>query len=280
VKKFPREPQGAGATPIIIAHRGAAGRGLAPENTLPAFELAFRLGADACECDVRTTHDGHLVVFHDEDTARLTRGIHTRKISDAPLADLTHIDVGQWKHQRYEGTRIPRLREVIHMLPKGKKLFIELKSPGLQPVLTLVDEIKSSGEKRERLSVIGFDLRQMTVVKKLLNNTPVLWLCGICQDETIVGWDHQARSVDEVIHAATYNQVDGINLHAASGPLPGRLIAAAKRACLKTCAWIVNNPAQARRLAALGLDALTTDQPGRIRSIFRLPHHPPTKNAV
>jgi len=76
VKKSPREPLGTGAAPIIIAHRGASGRDMAPENTLPAFQLAFRMGADACECDVRTTHDGHLVIFHDEDTSRLSGGVH------------------------------------------------------------------------------------------------------------------------------------------------------------------------------------------------------------
>lgn len=235
------------------------------------------MGADACECDVRATHDGHLVIFHDEDTSRLSGGVHCHKISDLPLADLKRIDVGLWKHRRFKGTRIPRLREVIRILPRGKKLVMELKSPGLQPVLTLVDEIKSSGEKRERLTVIGFDLRQMTVVKKLLHNTPVLWLCGLCEEDSVIGWDRQHRTVDEVVHAAVFNHLDGINLHAASNHLPEQLITAAKLSHLKTWAWTVNLPSHARRLAKWGLDAITTDQPSHIRSVFHALKHSPRK---
>ena len=49
--------------PLIFAHRGASK--VAPENTLPAFEAAIRLGADGVELDVQYSSDGHLVVIHD-----------------------------------------------------------------------------------------------------------------------------------------------------------------------------------------------------------------------
>jgi glycerophosphoryl diester phosphodiesterase len=48
---------------IVIAHRGASGE--LPENTLPAFERAIELGADAVELDVHADADGRLVVTHD-----------------------------------------------------------------------------------------------------------------------------------------------------------------------------------------------------------------------
>ncbi|HTO25920.1 MAG TPA: glycerophosphodiester phosphodiesterase, partial [Gaiellaceae bacterium] len=48
---------------LVIAHRGASGE--RPENTLPAFERAIELGADAVELDVRADRGGRLVVTHD-----------------------------------------------------------------------------------------------------------------------------------------------------------------------------------------------------------------------
>ena len=56
--------------PLIIAHRGASG--YAPENTMAAFELAERLGADFIEFDVRMSKDGELVIIHDETVDRTT----------------------------------------------------------------------------------------------------------------------------------------------------------------------------------------------------------------
>ena len=56
----------------IFAHRGASG--YAPENTLEAFELAVRMGADGVELDVHMTKDGELVVAHDEQLSRVSDG--------------------------------------------------------------------------------------------------------------------------------------------------------------------------------------------------------------
>jgi glycerophosphoryl diester phosphodiesterase len=64
----------------VIAHRGASKA--APENTVDAFALAGRMGADAVELDVRATRDGVLVVHHDPD---LPDG---RSICDVDAADL------------------------------------------------------------------------------------------------------------------------------------------------------------------------------------------------
>ena len=59
-------------TPLRIAHRGASGRGLKPENTLLAFEQAIEIGVDVIEVDVRITGDGKLIVLHDPSLDRTT----------------------------------------------------------------------------------------------------------------------------------------------------------------------------------------------------------------
>ena len=58
--------------PLVIAHRGDLSS--APENTLPAFQRAWSIGADGVELDVRLTRDDQLVVFHDRRVNRTSNG--------------------------------------------------------------------------------------------------------------------------------------------------------------------------------------------------------------
>ena len=77
-------------TTKVWAHRGASG--YRPENTLEAFELAIRQGADGIELDVHTSADGELIVMHDENVDRVTDG--TGLIKDMTLAQLKELKVG------------------------------------------------------------------------------------------------------------------------------------------------------------------------------------------
>ena len=77
---------------VRIAHRGASGKGLAPENTLPSFERALEIGADAIEMDVRATRDGRVVVIHDETLDRTTD--RTGAISKLTLEEIKQADAG------------------------------------------------------------------------------------------------------------------------------------------------------------------------------------------
>ena len=76
-------------TTKVWAHRGASG--YRPENTLEAFELAIRQGADGIELDVHTSADGELIVMHDENVDRVTDG--TGLIKDMTLAQLKELKV-------------------------------------------------------------------------------------------------------------------------------------------------------------------------------------------
>ena len=102
----------------VWAHRGASG--YAPENTMKAFRLAHRLGADACENDVHLTRDGAIVVIHDHDVSRVSAG--QGKVEEMTLAELKALDVG-------EGERIPTLEECLAFFDaSGMKLNIEIKT--------------------------------------------------------------------------------------------------------------------------------------------------------
>ena len=109
--------------PWIIAHRGASG--YYPENTLRSFLGAVELGATCVEMDIQPTSDRKLVLFHDKTMERIV-GVPL-KISDLSWQDICQYDVGRWKAPKWEGTKVPLLREVLEKLPRSMKLNLELK---------------------------------------------------------------------------------------------------------------------------------------------------------
>lgn len=81
-------------TPQVVAHRGASHD--KPEHTLRAYIAALDEGAEAVECDVRLTADGHLVCVHDRDLRRTAS--HEGLVSTMALAELDRLDVSSWKN--------------------------------------------------------------------------------------------------------------------------------------------------------------------------------------
>lgn len=99
--------------PLIWGHRGASFD--APENTVPAFELARAQGADGVELDAQRCASGEVVVFHD-DTLDRTTGASGR-VTETSWTDLRALDAGSWKDGRFSGTRVPLLSEVLEAFP-------------------------------------------------------------------------------------------------------------------------------------------------------------------
>ncbi|MEQ9402882.1 MAG: glycerophosphodiester phosphodiesterase family protein [Cyclobacteriaceae bacterium] len=113
----------------IIAHKGASG--LAPENTMAAFEKALELGVDQIELDVRHTHDEEIVVFHDQRLDRVTRdslgNSVTGDVHDYTLAEIKQFEVGSWFDSKYSNEKIPTLKEVLDFVNGRCKVLIEIK---------------------------------------------------------------------------------------------------------------------------------------------------------
>ena len=103
----------------IVAHRGSSR--IAPENTLPAFELAWEEGADAIEGDFHLTRDGHIVCIHDDDTKRVAG--KSVLIRDSTLDELRKLDVGLYRGEKYKEAFIPTIEEVFSTIPAGKKIL-------------------------------------------------------------------------------------------------------------------------------------------------------------
>lgn len=110
--------------PRLIAHRGHSVG--APEQTMAAYEMAIRLGADMIEADVRRTRDGVLVMLHDSKLDRTTDA--GGAIAERTLAEIKLVDAGSWFGPEFRGARIPTLDEVFDLAAiAGVALCLEAK---------------------------------------------------------------------------------------------------------------------------------------------------------
>ena len=120
-----------GVAPVVTAHRGYSAA--APENTLPAFQLAIDQGCEWAELDVQMTRDGVVMVTHDTSLRRCT-GCN-ENIYDLTYNEVRKLDAGRWFGQKYTGAKVPTLEEVLDLC-KGKiQLNIEIKPNAATPEL-------------------------------------------------------------------------------------------------------------------------------------------------
>jgi glycerophosphoryl diester phosphodiesterase len=110
--------------PVRFAcHRGASR--YAPENTLPAFEKAYRLHADFVEFDVRRSDDKNFFLMHDTRLDRTTSGKGI--IRQTPTAAIEALDAGAWFGRPFVGTRVPSLDKFLASVPRGVGLYFDAK---------------------------------------------------------------------------------------------------------------------------------------------------------
>ena len=115
-----REP----AWPVAIAYHRGANR-YAPENTLPAVEVAAGLGADYIEIDVRTTKDGSTVLLEDSRFERTTSG--TGEVAGTSAAEVRKLDAGAWFGRAFVGAKVPTLEEALAAMGERSQPYLDAK---------------------------------------------------------------------------------------------------------------------------------------------------------
>jgi len=161
--------------PLVMAHRGASG--YAPENTLAAFRLALRQGADLLETDLRFTKDGQLVCIHDPTVDRTTDGHGA--VSDMTLAEIKLLRVRSEFGDQYSDECVPTLQELLDITPGDVGLGLELKDPLFeQPAYAqrLVDLLPPD-QFYGRVAVLSFEQARLDGVKRVAPEMPAGIIC-------------------------------------------------------------------------------------------------------
>jgi glycerophosphoryl diester phosphodiesterase len=230
--------------PLWIAHRGAGK--LAPENTLAAFRVGAAHGYRAFECDVKLSADGVPFLLHDATLDRTTpaSGI----AGDRPWSELSRLDAGGWHGRTWAGEPIPSFDAVArYVLRNGFALDIVIKpTPGQE-----TDTGRVVAEHAARLwaaqalppLLSSFQPEALRAAKEAVPALPRALLL----DTLWNGWWETAQALACVAVVTNRTLMDAA--------LVGRLHAAG----LRGLCYTVNDPAEARRLVALGIDGIVTD---------------------
>jgi len=234
----------------VLGHRGASAD--APENTLAAFGLALKQGADGVELDVWRCRTGEVVVIHDEDTRRTTGA--SLRVPETSLGALRELDAGGWKGERHRGERIPLLAEALEVLAPAI-VHVELK--GQDPRLSAaVAEVVSRAGAAERVVVSSFSLGLLAAFQVAAPGVAR----GVLLDDE---WPWRIRAL------LGMRLVRPVAVHpAASLVTPGRTRRWRGRG-LSVNVWTVDEPAEVERLAELGASALITNTPGKVSALLR-----------
>jgi glycerophosphoryl diester phosphodiesterase len=241
----------------IVGHRGSSF--VAPENTKAALMLAWKQGADAAECDVYLTKDKKIMLLHDRSVKRT--GVVDVNIADTDSKVLAKIDVGSWKDSKYKNEKIPFLKDIIKIIPKDKKLIIEVKC-GTE-ILPCLEEVIKRSSKRERLEIIAFNFDVASGCKKLMPDIPVYWLIATKKDKKTNEFIHYNIKNIEKVKLAGLN---GIDAHYAG--VTKEFADEIHANGMKFYVWTVDEPVDAQRMAEMGVDSITTNKPDIMLSYF------------
>lgn len=241
----------------IIAHRGASFD--APENTLPSFELAWQQGADGIEGDFMLTADGEIICFHDVETKRLAG--QPGVVQEMTLTELQALDVGRWKGERWTLTRIPTLRQVLEVIPPGKKFVVELKD-GPEIVEPFGRVLADSSLDPNDVLVITLVDETAAECRRLLPHIKRHWLSGYKQDDA-GRWHPTAQEI-----IATVQRVGAAGFGSLAQPnhFDAAFVDDLRSAGIDEFhVWTVDDPVVAWFYYDLGAWGITTNRPHFIR---------------
>lgn len=226
----------------VWAHRGASGH--APENTLPAFELAHMMGADGIELDVQLTRDGVPVVIHDERIDRVSDS--TGLVKDYTLEELRKFNMSK-NFPAYGKIAIPTLEEVYELV-KNTDLVInlELKNSTIfyegmeEKVLRLAEEKGLA----DRMIYSSFNHYSMRRVKQLLPSARIAFLYS---DGFLDMGDYASRYGAYAVHPSVKNTEYPDMVRECHGK------------GIKVHVWTVNEETDFEKMRRLGVDAVITN---------------------
>ena len=246
---------------MLVAHRGGAG--LAPENTLAAFERGIAEKADAVEMDVHLSKDGAVIVCHDPILGRTTD--KTGTIADLTLAEIkTFNAAAKFTGGATAAQQVPTLDEVVKLVNGrvGMQVEIKLKADGSRyaGIEQKVVDILRQGNMIEKSVIISFDWPTLQEIKKI---EPKLKTGALASATTAYRQYPTSAQMAQAVKAvgADYFGPEKSYLNA-------ELMAELRKVGVGGGAWTVDDPAEMKKLAALNPDFLTTNRPDLLRGVL------------
>lgn len=230
----------------VVSHRGYSD--IAPENTLPAIELAIQAHADYVEVDVRQTKDGRLVLLHDRNLRRTT-GLN-RFIYDLDYHEIRELDAGSWFGEEYIGTHIPSLEEVLELCKGNINISFDLKLHGHETnieeaLVSIIEEYNFE----DNCFVSSFSYNSIVKIKELNENIRTGYIMSPA-------------------YGSFYDKPAMDFLSIRAGLVNRNIVENAHEAGKEVHVWTVNDRKGFERMKSLGVDYVVTDNPQLAREVL------------
>ena len=227
--------------PLLVGHRGV--RKILPENTIPAFKLAFDSGLHGAEFDVLRSKDGKLVLHHD---FVLPEG---QVIAELSYQEILAID-----------ERIPLLEELFELCKLYPKLLINLEIKS--------ETFLSDGVEREVVKVVRASGLAEQVLISSFNPMSLLRVRLLAPElrTALLFYETLPRHLRHG-SLARWLHVDAIHPHIEQ--VDAEMVNRAKARGLMINTWTVNDPNEVKRVKALGIDAIMADDPEALKQAAR-----------
>ncbi len=253
--------------PQLFAHRG--GSGLAPENTLAAFDGAVALGVDGLELDVRLSKDGVVVVHHDrllDRTTNLTGPVERSTADELARADAAWhfrsvVPGAPANPFRAQGVGVPTLAAVLERY-RDLQIIVELKMNEPALAHAVIDAVRAA-RADERICIGSSGLRVLRTVRRLAPHIAT----SAAREE--VRWALYRSWLRWPVKRVAYGGYQIPELAGRTRVVSPRFIAGAHDAGLGVQIWTVDEVSQARRLLDWGVDALISDRPDLLLPLIR-----------
>jgi glycerophosphoryl diester phosphodiesterase len=239
----------------VFAHRG--GCALGPENTLAAFDLGLRTGADGLELDVHLSADGVVVVHHDEALDRTTDA--SGALAARTAAELARVDagcrfaVGGTYPFRNQGIGIPTLGEVLGRYP-DTRIIVEMKVDSAAMGEAVARDVRRAGAA-DRVCAAGFGARSAAAARAAL---PEMASSACHPEVRMAVYRSWARWPVARARYDVYQVPETAGWIRVVSP---RFVRHAHKAGVRVQVWTVDEEADMRRLLRWGVDALISNRP-------------------
>ncbi|MEA2736692.1 MAG: glycerophosphoryl diester phosphodiesterase [Humisphaera sp.] len=226
----------------VVAHRGVHKH--APENTRISYVQALEAKAPIVEIDTALSKDGVIVLMHDKTVDRTTNG--TGNVSDLTADELSRLDAGSWKHEKYAGEPVPRLEDIAELCRGKAVCMLDLKAEGQGKAIA--EWLERSKFPRDQVLLAPWTDEEGVALRQHVTIVPMIRLTS----------QVPTKVVDDA-YFAKMRQIGFTGFSVNWQYLTKEFADAARKNGMRVYVWTVNDNADIAGAMLLGVDGVITD---------------------
>ena len=214
------------------------------ENTIESVQKAIELNVDGIEIDVFKSKTGELVVYHDPFLSRLSNS--NAFIEQISLDSIKKIEL-------IGGYFIPTLKEIVDIIPEKIFLNIELKGQdtSFETNKIITNYLKTYNFPISKFIISSFRWDELKKMRSINKDIPIAILVD------------SLYKIDDAIKLA--KQINAVALNPNKEFITKEIVNKIQSKNIKVYPYTINNPRNIRKMRSMGVDAIITDYPERIK---------------